>query len=115
MTDDTLKDLLADYVAPTEDGGFSEAVMKTLEAEAQDTLVDIHTLTARPGRVWRSWLVALVLGVTAGLLWSRSGVSLPDMGFDLGITWPASADWMLYALCAAGIGVSLILVESEAL
>lgn len=115
MNDDILKNLLADYVAPTEDRGFSEAVMKTLEAEAQDTLVDIRTLTARPGRVWRSWLVALVLGVTAGLLWSRSGVSLPDTGFDLGISWPASADWMLYALCAAGVGVSLILVESEAL
>lgn len=110
-TDDTLKSLLADYVAPTQDAGFSKAFMARLDHNT----IDLEDYAARPSPLWRSWLVAIILGLICGLLWVRFGVSLPEIEWRDGTMHALHNDWVIYLLCGLGASFCLMLVETDAI
>jgi hypothetical protein len=114
MTDDTLKSLLADYAAPTDDQGFSDAVMATLQTEENATLFDLDSLIKRPTPLWRNWMMALMIGLLCGLIWTRLGVNLPDLSVQNSILTELGTGWAAYGLGALCLAVCLLLIETEA-
>ena len=111
MTDNDLTTLLADYMAPEKDKGFSDRLMQTIRSE--ETPVDL-TDYIRPARpAWRAWVVALTLGLVSGLLWTWLGVKIPDLSFDTTQIGLLQNGWGLYALAAICMGLGLIFVELD--
>ena len=103
--------LLNDYMAPTPDQGFSDAMMRTLQAEEES--VDLSDYLARPSHPWRSWIIALTLGLISGLIWTWAGLSLPEVpAIDSPVNLK-DTDWALYALAAACVAASLVFVELD--
>jgi len=113
MNDDNLTSLLADYAAPTEDQGFSDNVLMTLTAQNSEALFDLDSLVKRPAPLWRSWVMALVIGLLCGLIWTRLGVSLPDLPLDQADLGWLSTGWVAYGLAGLCLMIGLILVETE--
>lgn len=110
MTDNDLKNLLADYAAPTADQGFSDALMQTIHCEADQINLSDY---ARPRTAWRTWVVALTLGVVSGLLWTWIGVKLPDFTFETQNIGLLQSGWGAYAIAAICMAVGLIFVELD--
>ena len=109
--DNDLETHLADFMAPADDQGFSDAVMRTLKAE--EASVDLSDYLAQPSHPWRSWVIALTLGLISGLIWTWAGLSLPDIpAMDTHVALK-DTDWALYAIAAACIAGSLIFVELD--
>lgn len=111
MTENDLQDILADYVAATPEDGFSDALMRTLKAEEQS--VDITDYVATLHRPWRGWLVALIIGLIAGLLWNKTGVAISDFVPGTEALGGEGARWELYAVAAATVAISLLFVELD--
>lgn len=117
MNDETLKTLLSAYAAPTSDNGFSDQLMDRLQTEEVPQTVDLSDYGPAQKSRWRGWLVTLLLGFMAGLLWNRLSITLPELpGFpDIdGISSLRDIDWALYgalALCFTG---SLLFLEINA-
>lgn len=114
MTDDTLKSLLADYAAPTEDQGFSDAVLLTLQTQEEAALFDLDSLVKRPTPPWRNWMMALMIGLLCGLIWTRLGISLPDISLESSVLNELNSGWVAYGLAGLCLAVCLLLVETEA-
>ncbi|MGJ8558701.1 MAG: hypothetical protein ACSHX3_00550 [Litorimonas sp.] len=114
MTDDSLKSLLADYVAPTEDQGFSDAVLTALQTQEEAALFDLDSLAKRPTPLWRSWMIALMIGLLCGLIWTRLGLNLLDISLESSVLNTLSTGWAAYGLGALCLAVCLLLVETEA-
>lgn len=119
MTDENLKSLLAPYAAPTDDMGFSDAVLATLQTEEAATLFDLDSLVKRPTPIWRGWMIAAIIGGLCGLIWTRLGVSVPDLPPALSLESSAlgflSTGWAAYGLAGLCVAVCLLLVEMEVL
>lgn len=106
-----LQSHLSDYMASTPDQGFSDAVMRTLQAEEES--VDLSDYLDRPNHPWRSWIIALTLGLISGLIWTWAGLSLPDIPAVDSHVNLRETDWALYALAAMCVAGSLIFVELD--
>lgn len=115
MTDDRLKSLLADYAAPTDDEGFSDTVFARLQTQADAELFDLDSLVKRPAPLWRSWTVALVIGLLCGLIWARLGVNLSDMSIESTLLGELGTGWVAYGLASLCLAACLLLVETETL
>ena len=108
MTQNDLNTLLSDYMTPTADQGFSDALMQKINAEGK--AIDLSDYTAAASRPWRSWIIALTLGIVAGLIWTWLGLSLPDlpkMNHDIGLL---NSGLGLYAMAAICMAASLVYV-----
>ena len=114
MNDDNLTALLADYAAPTDDQGFSDNVLATLKAQDEAALFDLDSLVKRPTPVWRSWMMALLIGGLCGLIWARLGVHLPELSVESSVLGALSTGWIAYGLAALCLMGCLLLVETEA-
>lgn len=114
MTDDTLKSLLADYAAPTEDQGFSDTVLATLQTQEEAALFDLDSLVKRPMPLWRSWMIALMIGLLCGLIWARLGINLPEVSIESSVLSALNTGWMAYGLAGLCLAACLLLVETEA-
>lgn len=114
MTDKDLTSLLADYAAPTEDLGFSDALLTRLKTEENAALFDLGSLAKKPMPLWRGWLMASLIGLLCGLIWTRLGVSLPDMTVETSLITALTSGWAAYGLAGLCIAVCLLLVETEA-
>jgi hypothetical protein len=114
MTDKELIFLLADYAAPTEDQGFSEAMLATLKAEEDAVLFDLDSLVKKPMPIWRSWLIAGLIALLCGLIWTRLGVSMPDIEFETSLFSALNTGWAAYGLAGLCLAACLLLVETEA-
>ena len=103
MNDNDLNHLLADYMAPTADEGFSDTLMQTVRAErAAIDLADYAVPTSKP---WRSWIIALTLGIVSGLIWTWMGLSLPDvptLDHEIDLLNNSVALYFMAAICMAG-------------
>lgn len=113
MTDKELTSLLADYTAPTEDQGFSDVVLTALKAE-EDALFDIDSLVKQPMPIWRGWLIAGLIGLLCGLIWTRLGVSIPNIEFETSLLSALNTGWAAYGLAGLCLAACLLLVETEA-
>lgn len=114
MNDETLKTLLSAYAAPTPEDGFSDRVMDAVMAEPTPQTIDLSDYRIRPRQPWRGWVLAAVLGLLAGLIWTRLGIALPDLPESSQMPDLIHSGWGLYALfglCLAGL---LLFIETEA-
>lgn len=114
MSDNRLKSLLADYAVPTDDQGFSDTVLATLKTQDNAALFDLDSLVKRPTPVWRSWMMALMIGLLCGLIWARLGVNLPEVSIDSSALSWLSTGWVAYGLAGLCLTACLLLVETEA-
>ncbi len=105
---DELQSLLADYAAPVEDDGFSDAVLARLPQRAEFG-------AARPRLPWRDVLVAACLGGTgwaaALRLAERVEFAAPDMAIpDMAIPDMAIPDMTLDPASLAGAALCGVLL-----
>ena len=90
-TDDDFKTLLADYAAPVEEDGFSNAVMAALPA-------DVSVKRASP---WRGVVSGIIIAVSLALWALALRHVLGDMAFDPAML--ADIPWLYAAVPMAGI------------
>ncbi|MEL6687072.1 MAG: hypothetical protein AAFP97_05580 [Pseudomonadota bacterium] len=103
MTENDLNRLLADYMAPTADEGFSDTLMQAVRAES--TLIDLSDYVTPTSKPWRSWVIALTLGLVSGLIWTWLGLSLPDiptLDHEINLLQNSVALYLMAAFCMAG-------------
>ena len=110
--DETLKALLADYTAPTEDNGFTTAVMARLQTNAQT--FNAADFAPAPRSTLRSWVIALTLGLIGGMLWVRLGINLPDLSGSTDVQNFFTHSWAVYAICGFVLAGLMLFIEAEA-
>jgi hypothetical protein len=126
MTDKTLKHLLTDYTAPTPDDGFSDRLVMAMKAEAQaealaaaqalaqaNATIDLSDFMPSRNPVKRGWIVSLILGLMAGLLWTQLGISLPDVNMDAAPASILEQSWVLYGLIGCFLIGSFLFLEAD--
>mgnify|MGYP001801501793 CR=1 FL=1 len=114
MNDDTLKTLLSAYAAPTPEDGFSDQVMNRVEKEAATPTVDLSEFKMRRRQPWHGWVLAAILGLLAGLIWVRLGISVPDLPDGAALPGLLDSGWGLYALFGLCLAGTLLFIEAEA-
>lgn len=116
MTDETLKTLLSAYAAPTPDEGFSDSVMARVkfdQAASVNVTVDPADFAPTPSTPRRSWVIAFVLGLMAGLLWVWLGIDLPDVPASSELTTLMDTKWTLYVLVAMALAGTILFLEAD--
>lgn len=114
MNDDTLKTLLSAYAAPTPDDGFSDRVMDRVIADPTPQTLDLAEFKPRRRHPWHGWVLATTLGLLAGLIWVRLGISVPDLPEGAELPSLLDSGWGLYALFGLCLAGTLLFLETEA-